>query len=222
MVQCWRKPPSLMMRTAAALAVPPCETNDARCLVIKSVHAPLAAEWVYEQRPGARVVVVTRHPFNVIASWLDLGYRDCRLDLNTAVYDRFGKLWGLRPPSATASNMSRVAWEIALFMSSLQVSLARYPGWIEVSHENLCVDTKMGFARLFAILGIPWSDRVENFLRRSNQPSEDPSSTQRVSRDEPIRWRRTLSDEDVAEIRRVLDGFPLLQSHAARVPGEPK
>lgn len=219
-VQCWRNPPNLMMRTAAALAVPPCDTRDGRRLVIKSVHAPLAVEWVGARKPTARVVVVTRHPLNVIASWLDLGYRDCHLDLNTAVLDRFGKMWGLLPPPSTASDVSRVAWEIALFMSALQVSLARHLGWIETSHEDLCVDANAGFERLFAKLGLAWSNRVEDFLRRSNRPSENPSSTQRVGRDQPARWRRTLSDEQVAEIGRVLDGFPLLRSHADRVPGD--
>jgi hypothetical protein len=218
-VQCWRGAPSPMMRTAAALAVPPGYTRDGRRLVIKSVHAPLAAEWVGARQPTARVVVVTRHPLNVIASWVDLGYRDCHLDLNTAVLDRFGKSWDLRPPPATASDVSRVAWEIALFMSALQGTLARYPTWIEASHEDLCLDAKAGFERLFAQLGLAWSNRVEDFLRRSNQSSEDPSSTERVGRDQPTRWRRTLSSEQVATIGRVLDGFPLLRSLAARVPG---
>jgi hypothetical protein len=81
-----------------ALARPPTGSREGERLVVKTVHAPLAVEWVYAQK-SPRVLVVTRHPLNVVASWLDLGYRNCHLDRSADVFDRVGGTWNLRPPA---------------------------------------------------------------------------------------------------------------------------
>lgn len=208
-LQCWREPPSLRLRIAATLARAPSERRSNERLVIKTVHAPLAVEWV-EARRSTRIVVVTRRPLNVIASWLDLGYRNCRLDRNAAVLERFGSLWNLRPPEEAASELTRVTWEIGLLMSAIQVGVTRHPEWIETTHEELCLDLSGGFRRLFRMLGLRWSSRVDDYLRLSDRPGDDPSSTYRVARDQPQRWRRTFGEQQVDEVTRVLSEFPYL------------
>jgi hypothetical protein len=209
-VQCWSQPPSLTLKSAAALSVPAAEWTRSEHLVIKTVHAPLAVEWV-SARESPGMVVVTRHPLNVVASWVDLGYRSCQLDRNAAVFNRFQGLWDLRPPAQTAPELTRVAWEIGLMMSALQVGLARHPEWVEASHDALCMDPPTAFERLLGRLGLEWSTDVEDFVRGSNQPGDDPHGIRRVSHEQPERWRRTLSDEQVEQVTRILTEFPLVR-----------
>src|SRR5207247_758089 len=60
---------------AAAILDVPAEPGPNEHVVVKSVHAPLALEWVAARFEPA-VVVVLRHPLNVIASLLELGLPD--------------------------------------------------------------------------------------------------------------------------------------------------
>jgi hypothetical protein len=165
-----------------------------------------------------RLVIVTRHPLNVIASWLDLGYRSCHLVRDAMVYRRFGAMWDLRPPSESASELTHVTWEIGLLMSALHIALARHSRWIETSYEALCFDPRGEFERLFGMLGLPLTQAVEDFLEASNRHGDDPYGGDRVSRDQPARWRRSLDAGQRNQIARTLSGFPLLGFDPMSVP----
>jgi hypothetical protein len=96
-------------------------------------------------------------------------------------------------------------------MSALRVGLARHPEWVEASHDVLCMDPTTTFERLFGRLDLEWSPDVEDFIRGSNQPGVDPHGIQRVSHEQPERWRRTLSYEQAEEVTGVLAEFPLVR-----------
>ncbi|MGI8520805.1 MAG: hypothetical protein ACR2MC_09430 [Actinomycetota bacterium] len=199
----------MTLRIAAALAKPPAMSTEHQRLVIKSVHAPLAAEWLGAQT-SATIIVVVRDPLNVISSWLDLGYEVCQLARNPDVFETFGDVLNLREPPETASRLTLITWEVALMMPALRLGLMRHPQWVEVSHEELCLNLPGGFEGLFQRLAIPWSVAVDQSLREFNRRGNNPSETYRIARELPGRWRKTLSDHQLAEVGEVLAGFPLL------------
>jgi hypothetical protein len=63
------------------------------------------------------------------------------------------------------------------------------------------------FRAMFARAGLPWGAEVERFLSDSDRPGSgfDP---QRVTREQPGRWQRRMSPEDVALVEQVLAGLP--------------
>jgi Sulfotransferase family len=209
--QCARIDPSMTLRIAATLARPPAVATEPKRLVIKSVHACFAAEWLAAQAP-VTIVVVTRNPLNVISSWLDLGYGDCRLARSPDVLETFGDVLNLREPPPTASQLTLVTWEIGLMLSALRLGLMRHARWVEVSHEDLCLNLPGRFEQLFQQLAIPWSAAVERSLREFDRPGNDPWQTYRIARLQPDRWRKTLSDSQLAEVTEVLAGFSLLSN----------
>jgi hypothetical protein len=190
------------LRLLVWMARPPSRPDRAERVMVKSVHAPLALEWIYA-RLQPRMLVVQRHPLNVVASWLELGWGGCALETNPTVRRRFAGRWELPELGPDASPTQRLAWEAGLFTSALEDALARHPEWIGASHEQLCVDPSSGFRSLFARLDYPWSARVEAYLAEANSPGEG-WSTQRVAAEQPERWRERLTRDQVEEIWSVL------------------
>jgi hypothetical protein len=188
----------LLTWTAAA----PSERAGADRLLVKSVHAPLALEWVAARfRP--RVMVVVRHPLNVIASWLELGWGGCALDTNPAVRSRFAKRWGLPDLGPAPSALERVAWEVGLFTCALRSGLDEHDDWIEASHEALCREPSTEFRRLYDRAGLLWTERADEHLEASNRPGTG-FSTLRVAAHQPDSWRRRLAPDVVRQAWKVL------------------
>ena len=198
---------SARLRLVEALAPAPGRAQDAGNVVVKSVYAPLCLEWL-NRRYEPRVVIVLRHPLNVISSWLALGYRDSRLDENSSVRRGFVEPLGLPLPGRTASPLARVSWEVGLLTSALEDAATKHPGWLTVTHERLCEDALGEFERLSGRLGLNWAEPARRFVIDSNRPGSG-YAPQRVAHEQPQRWRSRLSDEQVSEIASVLHGFPL-------------
>jgi hypothetical protein len=169
--------------------------------MVKSVHAPLALEWIWA-RLGPRTLVVLRHPLNVVASWLELGWGGCALETNPVVR-AFASRWDLPELTGDASRLQRLAWEAGLFTCALRDGVDRHSEWIAVSHEDLCIDPVGRFRDLFRRIDYPWSQHVADYLEETNRPGEG-WSTNRVAADQPERWRRRLSGEQVREVWSVL------------------
>ncbi len=198
---------TLRLRTIRALADAPSRPQGApRHIVVKSAHGPLAVEWI-AARFEPQVVVVVRHPLNIIASWTELGWGGCSLDTNPRVVERYVRKWDLPVLPSSCSRLSRVAWEVGLFLSALQESAEAHPDWRLVRHEELCLDPPRQFQQLCVALGLQWTDAAELHLRRSNRAATG-LTTMRVAADEPERWRKRLTGDQVREIFRVLKYFP--------------
>jgi hypothetical protein len=191
----------LSVRLFSAVARPPRIPDRATTVMVKSVHAPLALEWI-AARLEPRMVVVLRHPLNVIASWSDLGWGGCALVANPRIRERFGRRWNLPELERTASPLAQAAWEVGLFTCALEAGAER-SDWLVASHDRLCLGPRQGFRDLFARLGLTWSERVEAFLTESNRPGAG-FTTFRVAADEPDRWRKRLSPEQIREAWSVL------------------
>jgi hypothetical protein len=185
------------LRVLVSLARPPSRQDPSGAIVVKSVHVPLALEWV-ASRFQPRVLVVVRHPLNTIASWLEFGWGGCYLDTHPRIQERFAARWGLPELPEARSLVQAVTWEVALFTCVLHASADQHPDWLAVSHESLCVDPIDGIRRVFADLGLTWTDDADAFVRSSDRPGTG-YSTSRVAADQPDRWKRRLTPEQIRE-----------------------
>lgn len=195
------------LRAVRALARTPARPSPAGTVVVKSVHAPLALEWI-AGRWNPRVLLVRRHPLNVIASWGDLGWGGLRIDRHPLVEERYVRPLGITPLEPGCSHLAVVTWQVALFTVALQAAAERHPEWQVVSHERLCADPEEGFAAVCVALNLGWGDDGRRFLAASNRPGTG-TTTFRVAGEQPERWRQRLDASQVRDVLRVLDGFPL-------------
>jgi hypothetical protein len=199
--------PVVSTRIAAVrrVATPRSEPAPGPRPIVKSVHCTLALPWLAE-RFSPQTVLVLRHPLNVVASYLELGWADAGLHTRAA---ELGDALRVPVPALPdgAPPVARIAWQTALFASVLTDLADRHPGWRLVTHEELCREPAERFRRLYAQLGLGWTAAAEEFLDRSNRPGTG-IRTNRVTRTQPGRWRHRLTYAQVEEVRRVLDLFP--------------
>jgi hypothetical protein len=200
---------SARLRLVSALAtLPPAplpDRPDDPPVLVKSVHASLAAEWIAERwRP--RVVVVLRNPLNVVASHVALGWGPSGLDY-PFLHRGLARLPWVPAVQSASAPLSRLAWQIGVFCGVLEAALQRNPGWLVVSHEDLCQDPAGGFKNLCAGLGLPWSEEAADFLAASDRPGKG-LETRRVASEQPTNWTRHLTTAQVEEVVRVLSTFP--------------
>jgi hypothetical protein len=203
-----RDRPPVRLRIASRLAARDAG-NAAGAAVIKSVHCPLAVEWI-AARWQPVVLVVLRHPLNVLASSQELAMhdQDRRLDREPSIQERVTTPMGVRPLAEGASALARASWQLGLLMSSLIVAAGRH-GWPISWHEDLCDDPPAAFAGLARSSGLEWLASGDDYLRSSDRPGRG-FSLNRVAAQARERWRDTLDGDQVEEVGRVLAGFPPL------------
>ncbi len=185
----------------------PAPTGGPR-LVVKSIHAQLCAEWLADAF-GVEVLVLRRHPGNVLASWLEVNLKDSRnstLETRPEIRTRYLERWGVPLPGPDP--IERISWRIGLLTAVLEEATARHPEWHVRSHEELCTDPPAEFQKLYAELGLEWGDPSARFLDEHNTPGTG-FVVKRVASELSDSWRRRLDDDQVATLRRVLAWFPI-------------
>jgi hypothetical protein len=193
------------LRVVTPLAVPRVAVPEARHVVVKSVRAELALDWVAD-RFGPTVLVVERNPLNVLASWIELDFvRDPREA--DALAGEARRRWGVPALDPGASQLERQAFAFGVRAAGLRDSLDRHPEWIRTTHEALCVDSEPRFAALAGALGLTWGDAARDFLAQSDAAGSG-YRTRRPTSEQPDRWRERLDAEQVATIRATLARFP--------------
>jgi len=163
--------------------------------IVKSVHAPMSAEWVAATASPDRVVVVTRDPLNVISSWIDLRMPDGRRTLHAEA--------PLAAPPPLSTALHRMAWQFSVLEGRLLEAAARHPDWIVERHESVIANPLERVPELAAALGLAWGEDADRTLRESNSAGGGYGTSRRWG-ELADRWRRTLSDEDAAVVRGVL------------------
>jgi Sulfotransferase family len=200
---------SIRLRLISALAslppMPPSDRPGDPPVLVKSVHASLAAEWIVH-RWQPKVVVVVRNPLNVVASHVALGWGPSGLDYPFLHRGLARYPWVPAVPSG-ATPLQRLAWQIGVFIGALETAVQRNPGWTLVCHDDLCADPAAGFKSLCADLGVPWTEDDANFLAASERPGRG-LETRRVAAEQPSNWSRQLSATQVEEVVEVLSAFP--------------
>jgi hypothetical protein len=177
-----------------------------RRVAIKTIYAAFSLDWL-AQRYHPRVVVIQRHPLNVVSSWRELQIPGFDLVSRPAILERFKDRFEGGPLPPGVSELTRIAWQVGLLTTAIGDSLERHPGWLLVNHEDLCADPVPRIQEVLARAGMPWSEQVETFIADSNRPGAG-LVPQRVTSEQPERWKGRLTPNEVAEINSVLARFP--------------
>ncbi len=183
-------------------------------VVVKDVHGLLAIERTAAVA-GAGVVLLTRHPVAVAASWQRVGWltddlagpcleklaaQPALLDAHLADYEA-----ALMPTEDPLHNVGTL-WAAVQRVWDDQVRA--HPDWTMIRHEDLCAAPKAGFTRLLDGLGASISEVgdvvLDQFLDHFDEepgPDHDPFSISRRTAAEPAKAESAL---DPANARRVL------------------
>lgn len=206
-----RSPTSARLRLVERLALPERPPFGGAHLVVKSVYAPLAVEWIADRfRP--KVVVVIRHPLNVVSSWSSLGWLERTHDDMLDELDRRAQLglagaFGVEPPGSDDSPFARAAWLAGALTCELVATADRHPDWHVVSHEQLSERAHEQLAALADRLGLRWTPEVDAMLDDLDRPGSG-FEIAREKRDLADVWRRRLTPEQAQAALRVLERFP--------------
>lgn len=199
--------PTRGLRLAGALASIPGSGSPTGPVVVKSVHACLALDWITAEF-DIDVLIIQRHPANVLSSWLELSLpdRDRRLSELPRVQDRFAGPWRL--PRAGSNAVEGAAWQLGLLTAALEDAAARHDGWHVWTHEQLCADPEAQFRHLFSAVGLTWGPESSAFLEQSDRPGTG-FSLQRERAGISEGWRSRLRGDEIETLRRVLRSFPI-------------
>jgi hypothetical protein len=200
--------PPYLSKVAGLAALPPTRP-ECRVLITKSVYLPFCIDWL-AARWDVNVVVVSRHPLAVIASWIELGFSgdNPRLENDPRIQDRYLERWDVRPLRKHSSLLSSTAWVVGLLRAAHDEAAARHPEWLQVSHDELCGSPDVGFRHLADECGLLWNRDAERFLQETNRPGSG-YDIHRPTKEQPARWRQRFDTKDVKEIARVLERFPI-------------
>jgi hypothetical protein len=175
-------------------------------LLVKTVHAPLAIDWLASEF-DVDVVMVLRHPGSVLASWISLDYVDQYVPFEGLPgVQRVAEELGVAPPGP--DHLTRMIWRIGVLLCSLERAADRHPDWVVRTHEQLCRDPQEEFRQLYADLGLRWNEDAERNLVENDEPGRR-FLTKRVAAELPDNWKQRLTPSQITELRRVLEPFPL-------------
>lgn len=180
-------------------------------VLVKSVHVELAIDWLASVF-DVDVLIVSRHPADVLASWIEVDLKEGEgaakvpFEHREEVGSRDAIPWGVPPPGRT--RIERMSWRIGLLQAALEEAAAHHPEWHRRTHEVLCSDPDREFRRLYEELGLTWTDRADAYLRSQNTTGTG-YEVKRVASELPGAWRRRLDDRQLTVLRRTLAAFPI-------------
>jgi hypothetical protein len=177
-------------------------------IVAKSIHTQLSVEWLADEF-DIDVLLLLRHPANVLASWMETNVKDARnstLETRPEIRARFLEPWGVPLPGPDP--VERMSWRIGLLVAAIEEAASRHPEWHLRTHEQLCTDPLSEFRRLYADLDLEWGSPAEAFLEEHNTPGSG-FAVNRIASEQSDSWQRRLNDHQVATLRRVLAWFPI-------------
>jgi hypothetical protein len=177
-------------------------------VIAKSIHAQLSLEWLADVF-DIDVLVLLRHPANILASWIDVNLKDSRnstLETRPEIRTRYLDPWGVSPPGPDP--IEQMSWRIGLLTAVLEDAISRHPEWHVRTHEGLCRDPTVEFNHLYDDLGLEWTKKTVDHLQWRNRPGE-AFKVNRVAETVANSWQSRLDDEQLETLRRVLGWFPI-------------
>ena len=174
-------------------------------LLIKSVHSGLCLP-VIQHQFNPIMVLVFRHPGNIISSCLDLRIDDANRD----IFNR-SELKGFLKEYENEINqlndpLSFMGLQIGIFYTLWETELKNQQNLITTSHEDLCEDTVEKYHSFFNRLNLDWTQSIQDFILKMNQPG-DGFKTYRVAKDLKNKWKKKLNRDQIMKIQK---GYSIL------------
>jgi hypothetical protein len=184
-------------------------------LVVKTVYALFALEWLVDRFPVDTVVVVRRDPLAVASSMIRLATVTDRFDRLRRAYEhpeiRRRFVEPLRLP-ALPEHMSFVdacAWW-ACFADIVLDETARGHPWTVVHHEDLLKEPRRALEQLVRQVGGTEVTSLERFVVETGREGAG-YSIRRRSGDPLDRWRAGLTAQDQGRLLEVVRRFQALR-----------
>lgn len=172
-------------------------------IIVKSVHAAFSAETI-ARIAEPRVVIIQRHPLNVLSSWIEFDWPPQRLEDRPELLELAG-IADVEPFQARTDNERR-AMSYAVLHRRFDRLLEDHPDWVSADHDDICLDPMDRFRKLFSDLALEWTAATEAAIVESDAPGAG-YDTRRVASEQRDRWRARLDDATVAELVAVLDHY---------------
>ena len=106
--------------------------------------------------------------------------------------------------------LSQQAAGYGMVYTVLADQMIRHPDWLLLYHEALCEDPHGVFRRLFSALDVPYTRQVDRYLDQSTSQNDGKLyGLNRVSKNEPDKWKSELSTPQIDRIAEVVSRFRL-------------
>jgi hypothetical protein len=164
------------------------------------------------QQYPAQVVVLSRHPAAFASSIKRLGWLTPAADLlkqPTVMQDWLtpfaADLQRLCDPSADILDHAIVGWNV--LHQVIRVFKQRHPEWLFCRHEDLSARPVEEFGRLFAWLGLEFTDEISRGIALHSDeenPREAGGAVHQLKRNSKANiwnWQRRLSADEIGRIR---------------------
>jgi len=194
-------------------------------VVLKDVHLCLALEYIWEQIEPF-IFILIRHPCGMANSWMKLNYEvRFRLDL---LLSQQNLMQDYLYPFENHLRLNKDKWfEIGAYWGATQYVLDQiskaHGEWTWITHEELCDNSANRYQRLLNDIGINidpiGQKRLISFLDRHDRMiiENKPYSVSRISVNEPDKWRKTLTQEQIKSVFAGAEPFGILQKFYNRV-----
>jgi hypothetical protein len=186
-------------------------------VVLKEVHATLAIECV-DRHLKPDVVIMTRHPCGVAASWKSLGWLaehlgpgDPLLAQEHLVEDH------LAPFESHILSSTEPFFRLGAYWGAIYYVLRRlaagHPGWQYITHEELCSAPRERMTQLLHDLRLPVDPAAFDFLAEHDRPrsaDEGPYTIFRKTGLEADKWKRLLTPEEISSVMAGAEPFDVV------------
>lgn len=183
--------------------------------LIKDPFALFSAPW-FAERLNCQVVITARHPGGFVSSLKRLGWH---FDFNNFLAQPLFMRDLLEADRAAMESMPKddiigqaaLLWKIIYRFA--HGTRERFPQFQIVRHEDLSLDPIGGYQALYKLLGLDFTERVKNIIQNSSS-SDNPAklaknkthSVKLDSRANLDNWKRILSPEEIARVRKMTEG----------------
>jgi Sulfotransferase family len=178
--------------------------------LVKDPIAVFSAEWLWKTF-DVQPIVLIRHPAAFVSSLKRLGW--------THPFDHFlaqpllmrdvlpsfeDEIRTFADRDGCVLDQAIVLWR--LIHHTIGRYRERHPDWLFVRHEDVARDPVQQFERLFAALGLTFTDRARRRIAEHSDPGNpseatDAGVTKRDSRSSIHTWKRRLTEGEVERVR---------------------
>lgn len=190
--------------------------------LLKDPFAVFSTPW-FAERLGCQVVITVRHPAGFASSLKRLGWSfDFRhlLDQPLLMRDHLeaDRADMEAMPADDIVGQAALLWR--MIYRVVHRTLGLHPDFKAIRHEDLALDPVRGFRELYQSLGLDFTPRAEKAILASSS-SENPTelskkkvhSVKLDSRASVDNWKRRLSHDEIAHIRKITESVsPLFYS----------
>lgn len=173
-------------------------------ILVKSCFSIHNTEWIYNNF-NPDIVILLRNPFSLIYSIRRM-FTEANLGKIVLEDERIIDDY-LRPykdviNSAATSN-EQLAVRVGAYYKIILSAAKKHPEWTVVTHEELCNNPIDIFKGLYTKLDLKWSRKIEDKINQHNRikKTDDVHHINRITKNEPDKWKELLTKEEVDQIR---------------------